>query len=161
MGNIQDILSKSLLHLKEYSSLDSFILPPPTIKRAVDDNNSTLNAIDYNSINVYSFLSSLIDTPLTKNMINSLDSIADFLGGYNSIIDYIIDTLSEGNEDESGSLSNNALNRLNKIIHWLDEKNNNIDEEEEWKIDLSKAGVLCEDVNLLLSNLFTKIYSFV
>merc|ERR1711862_752566 len=160
MGNIQDILSKSLLHLKEYSSLDSFILPPPTIKRVVDDNNSTLNAIDYNSINVYSFLSSLIDTPLTKNMINSLDSIADFLGGYNSIIDYIIDTLSEGNEDESGSLSNNALNRLNKIIHWLDEKNNNI-EEEEWKVDLSKAGVLCEDVNLLLSNLFTKIYSFV
>lgn len=108
--NVSNVLSNAIKHLQQHDTMDTFTFPQETTAVKKKDM----------AIELYSLLSALIDTPLTKQIIDKLDGVADALGGYNSLLDGIIDALSESND--GNSISKNALNRVLMVLDWLEEK---------------------------------------
>ena len=163
--NVSFVLSNAIAHLHQHSALDSFTFATeddvvPTTATA------TLVKKDAITIHLYSLLSSVVDTPLTKVFINKLDGVADLLGGHNSVIDAIIDKLSEGDsyeseDDEGGtsvsqsvsSVSKNTLEKTIGLLDWLESKN----EHEKTIVLNGKSGILREEMVEFFSILLRKV----
>ena len=163
--NVSFVLSNAITHLHQHSALDSFTF-------ATEDDvvpataTATLVKKDAITIHLYSLLSSVIDTPLTKVFINKLDGVADVLGGHNSVIDAIIDKLSEGDsyeseDDEGGtsvsqsvsSVSKNTLEKTIGLLDWLESKN----EHEKTIVLNGKSGILRDEMVNFFSILLYKV----
>jgi hypothetical protein len=77
----------------------------------VDDDN------DDKDMDEHMTLRSLIETPLYPKLIESIDSIAEFIVGYNDFIDQMIDKMGQGHDGRVGRVFEKYINRLCRMIH--------------------------------------------